>query len=118
MGRGGFYIRIKKKKLRNWEHLSLKLQGTVSTESIWVIAPQAFHASCDVRRAVSAFGQLIRAGHEDGLAEIESPELMSHQPEFQELPRPSPQSVWPRTEQARRGWGVGKMSRVVEPVKS
>lgn len=96
----------------------MKLQGTVSTESIWVIAPQAFHASCDVRRAVSAFGQLIRAGHEDGLAEIESPELMSHQPEFQELPRPSPQSVWPRTEQADEAGELAKMSRVVEPVKS
>lgn len=46
----------------------MKLQGTISTESIWVIAPQAVHASCDVRKAVSTFGQLIRAESEDGWA--------------------------------------------------
>lgn len=46
----------------------MKLQGTARTESIWVIAPQTLHASCDVRRAVSAFGQLIRAEtEEDGV---------------------------------------------------
>lgn len=64
----------------------MKLQGTARTESIWVIAPQTLHASCDVRRAVSAFGQLIRAETEDGWGEKESPVLLNHQCRFQELP--------------------------------
>lgn len=67
-------IRKKKKKNTNKNKTKelraslLKLQGTISTESIWVIAPQAVHASCDVRKAVSTFGQLIRAESEDGWA--------------------------------------------------
>lgn len=39
----------------------MKFPGTTSTEGICVIAPKAQHTSWDVRRAVTAFGQLIRA---------------------------------------------------------
>lgn len=99
----------------------MKLQGTASTESIWVIAPEALHASCDVRRAVSASGQLIRAESEAGWGETESPVLLNHSAGSRscwgQLPPPPPGAAWLRTKQAH-ACRAGRMSRVVVPVES
>lgn len=55
-----------------------------SPENIWLIAPKAHHASCDVGRAVPSFGQLIRAETEDRWGETESPIRLNHQRLFQD----------------------------------
>lgn len=84
----------------------MKLQGMTSPENIWLIAPEARHASCGVGRAVPSFGQLIRAETEDRWGETESPIRLNHQCPFQDVHRP-PSVGGPATDRVstrREGW--------------